>query len=1136
VRVLGPIEVEVAGRGPVDLPDQLRGVLACLALARGPVHKADLARSVLFIAPRTIDSRLSRLRRTLGLAAPLHRVTTARSGRIELDRTLVSVDADEFLDVVAGLRAAQQEADPDAAGGLLRRADELWRGEPCIATSARDGEEHAIAAAVRHLHDQRRVQCSTGASLMLDGAVPVDLDRLEAWTREAPEVQPVWFARVVGSLDANGVAAARAVLDEWAATTPASPETMDWANRLVVRGRRRGRTDDGRAATGGPPPSGPVTREAAAERLTAWLSGVERGSASIRVIAGASGTGKTHLLRHVTATACRRGFRILSADAEASASTHDLVRTILAPLWDAVLRDPRPPEPIVARADDIDALLGPGSPRESPRQREPVDAVRDVADLATSLLRYALDRGPVLVAIDNIHRAWPQLDTLLATMARSDWSRLGVLVANRDLPGRWRVTWIEDRQREVLTALSAEDAVRFVVATRGITLTPAVAARLAAEGKTTPRALLQVQLREGTVGADREPDRSLPDRFADRPPDRRRALAVAALVSEDRAIDTTLAHAIDPDVEAALAAELHDAEIVRFDDGAAVFVDRAWKDVAYDALDPLERRRLHGRVVEVLDRHMDDEPTAAVLGSLALRLAAHARRSDLTASPRTRAVRALTRAAELAEPLDVARAIDLYGDALAMTTDDRERIGMLMERARLRWAATDWDGAEHDLADVVASTESSPDPVLVAEALLLAAQLTWDPARVGGSLPERLEAVLHELPAEERLLRARVRACMAGGLYQDGATAGAVDAPQLAAAALRELDALPTTADPSIEAEVLWWARKGLLDVAAPKDVAAITARLRVAARHSSHHRGNAVLAAIVDDLVMGDVARGRRHSEEYCEIARSTSSPLQVYVSATLRGLWALYDGRRADVERATSEAEEIGAAFGGVTVTQVVEGQRICLARDRGDFRRDPTLVGVVEALTPVDGPIPIWAAASAWLRAEIGDDATALERLEEIAARTRDLTAVARGPHRLPFLAFVAESLEHAGAEARDARARRLARNVYDALAAHPASGVLLGWPVAYLGPKDHYAGSAAAAMGDDELALSLWQRARRRSPASTPINLRSQLASARALARTGRWDLAGRTARRCAERAESIDLQGVHADALEVIATR
>ena len=1135
VRVLGRIEVEVPHRGVVPLPDQLCGVLAALALAREPVDKACLARSVLFISPRTIDSRLSRLRRSIGLDMPLHRVPAARSGRIELDRTRVSVDADDFLDRVERARSALHSSDHDTAARLVREADELWQGEPFLAATSPGADDNPVATAIRHLHDRRSTMCSTAASLMLAGAMPLDLERLETWCRDHPHLDLVWFARVVGSLDSAGVGDARTVLDEWTATARPS-RTLEWAKRLVARGRRVTPAGESSAETAARLPPKPVTREAAADRLTTWLAGVERGNASIRVITGPSGTGKTHLLDFVVGVARRRGFRILAADAEESASTHDLVRRILLPLWEAVLRDPQPPAPIAVRADDLESLLGDTPRRVSPRERDPVDAVQDVAQLATLLLRYALDTSPVLVAIDNIHLAWPQLDSLLAAIGGSDWSRLGVIVANRELPGRWRVTWIEDRQREILAALPADEAVRFVAATRQVDLDPAVAARLAAEAKTTPRALLQAELREGTITEADAPDRSLPDQFAGRSPTRRRALAVAALVSDDRSVDVALACAVDPDIEGALAAELDDGGIIRRDSGAATFADRAWKDIAYDALDPLERRRLHGRVVEILDRRIDVEPAAAVLGTLALRLAAHARRSELTASPRTRAVRALTRAAEVAEPLDVIRAIDLYGDALAMTTDDRERIGMLMERARLRWAATDWDGAERDLADVVSATESNPDAVLVAEALLLAAQLTWDPTRVGGSLAQRLEEVLHRLPAGERLLRARINACLAGGLYQDGATAGTVDGPALATAAIRELDSLATAPEPSTEAEVLWWARKGLLDVASPDEVAALTARLRDASRHSSHHLGNATLAGIVDDLTLGDVARARRHSHEYTAIARSTSSPLQRYVAATLAGLWALYEGRQVDVERATSEAEEIGGAFGGVTVTQVVEGQRILLARDRGDFRRDPGLVAVVEQLTPVDGPIPIWAAASAWLRAEIGDGATALERLDDIAAGTRDLTDVPRGPHRLPLLAFVAEALEQIDAEALTDRARCLAQRAYDALTAHPARGVLLGWPVAYLGPKEHYLGLAAAARGDDERALAHLRTARRQSATTTPINLRAQVVIARALARQGQRDAAHRIARRCAGRAESIDLQGVHADALEVIATR
>ena len=87
VDVLGPLRVTVQGE-VVQPPAQVAPLVIALAVADRPVSKLDLARDVLYLSPRSIDSRLSRLhraaraRRCIGSPPPgqgSSRSTTAQS-------------------------------------------------------------------------------------------------------------------------------------------------------------------------------------------------------------------------------------------------------------------------------------------------------------------------------------------------------------------------------------------------------------------------------------------------------------------------------------------------------------------------------------------------------------------------------------------------------------------------------------------------------------------------------------------------------------------------------------------------------------------------------------------------------------------------------------------------------------------------------------------------------------------------------------------------------------------------------------------------------------------------------------------------------------------------------------------------
>jgi hypothetical protein len=587
-----------------------------------------------------------------------------------------------------------------------------------------------------------------------------------------------------------------------------------------------------------------------------------------------------------------------------------------------------------------------------------------------------------------------------------------------------------------------------------------------------------------------------------RPPAARRALGVAAVLAEGTRFDLDLAAwllAGEGEAVRALDAELDAGVAVRRWEGGGAFTHRAWRDVAYAGVEPHRRRSLHGRVLERLELRLFQTSDPAESAGCAMAIAHHAASADRGGLATTIGVGALVRAADGLGPFETGAALRLYRCAFDIARPE-ERLAILLRQGRARRLAAEWDDAEADLRAAAALAESLGDVVAEAEAALLMAHITWDPTRWDGNLCGRLVSLLQRVPEEEVTLRARLQACLAGGTYQDGATGAGPDAGALARDAASVVDRL----EPGDAAEVLMWARKGLLDDAPPRETLGMAKQMRRLSRGSSYLTANAVLAGVVDNIRLGDDGAARADSDAYRALAAGTGSPVQGYVAATLDALWSLHDGRFDDAERAIACAAELGSAFGGTTARQVVLAQRIVLLRERGELPALAQLARQLSTSGPAGGRIPIWGLAMAWMLAESGAIAEAGEHVRRIAGECGDFADLPRGPHRIVSLAFVAETLgqlDRSGVIT--PRDRRIAERVHELLSAHPDSHVLLGWPAVHLGPKARFLGLSAAAAGDGDGGPEHLRRALRQS-ASPPHRARIRLDVA-ALAETPRCRL-------------------------------
>jgi hypothetical protein len=374
------------------------------------------------------------------------------------------------------------------------------------------------------------------------------------------------------------------------------------------------------------------------------------------------------------------------------------------------------------------------------------------------------------------------------------------------------------------------------------------------------------------------------------------------------------------------------------------------------------------------------------------------------------------------------------------------RTAEMLERAEAAYLAGDWDDAERIYVAAAEDARSRDDVVAEAEVSLVMARLTWDPSRFEGALEARMRRLLDALPPRARLVRARVLACLAGGLYQDGSV-GAAGSTAFAREALELVGELD---DPLTEAEVLSHARKALIDIDPPEVQIERARRICSLARGSDYHRSLGLMAAVVDLLLMARVDEARAETEAYRRIAERTGSGFHRYHVTALDGMWALHDGRHDDVARLTAEAEALAQRFGGLAVAQVIYGQRLMSAYERGDRATLRALLPLVDAVAGVATPLPVWELTGAMVVAALGDDDEAARRFTAVAASTHDFADLPRGPLRIAALAAGALAwgeLTSRGLALPLAAGTCLRAQLVD----HSARGVLLGWPAVYLGPK-------------------------------------------------------------------------------------
>jgi DNA-binding SARP family transcriptional activator len=951
VRVLGPIEVDVAGR-PVDPggPRQ-RAVLALLLVGRGEVVAVDRMIEQLWRGeppPRAIASLqayVSNLRRLLEPDRPQRApasLLVSRAPGYALRLDVESVDAWRFEDL---LRQAQRVAAdaPEKALELLGEGLARWQG-PAYAEFA--DEQWAQPEAAR-LAELRVVARELAVELTVRlGRAAEAVPAAELLTHEHPLREEAWRLLAVAlwgsGRQADALAAlrrARRVLAEDLGLDP-GPALVRLEDAILQQ-----RVEELPAPPPAPPPAADtdalfVGRDGDLDRLRRLVAAARR-AGGVGLVTGDAGLGKSSLLARAGAELAAAGWTV------AVGRCPEVDGAPPAWAWAEAL------EQLARRHPPADPALRP--------LLTPDAAVDGAADAVTGRfrlhravvewLRAAAGRTPLAIVLDDLHRADAETLALLETAARQlDGVPVLLLGAYRPADGGERldetlaVLARRSPERVALSGLAPADVAELVAAVHGGPVDADVVAALADRTDGNPfyvRESARLWQSEGALVALAEVPEGVRDvlrrRLARLPPAAVSVLRVAAVVGREADVDVLL-EAADTDADATLDA-LETGVVAGLlgepAPGRVRFAHALVRDTLYADLTVLRRARMHGRVAAVIRRLRPDD-----LAALAHHYA-HAGGADAAGPAVEYAVRAAEQAERRYAHDTAVRLLEPARDALDRAPDgpdveDRRSdvLGRLL-RAQLR--AGDLGAARRTRQRALeAARAAGRDDLVVAAFLAWDEPTPWQARPYGlvdGPVVDTLDGLLRrgDLTPEARcrLLAALVselsgeddpRVAAAG--EEAVALARVVGDPLLLAFALSagltatHLDALTDrraefaaelerlVADVELPPAFRWYAGYAGASVASVRgDVPAVRARLAAAREVAARYRmAEAEAIHRFGDAVLAHVAGRFEESERiYAETAARMRRAGSVHADGFLvmaRCTLALSRGRVAELE----------------------------------------------------------------------------------------------------------------------------------------------------------------------------------------------------------------------------------------------
>ncbi|RAN99271.1 AfsR/SARP family transcriptional regulator [Micromonospora noduli] len=737
--VLGPV-IAATERGPVPLRGhRQRLVLGRLLIAHGRVVPVDrLVDDLWEVAPDgavgAIRTFVADLRRALEPDRPPRqppRILVTEPPGYALKAAPDAVDAGQFEAAVAEAGRLLAAGRPAPALTALESALGLWRG-PAYADCA---NESWAFAEINRLDELRMLAVERRAEALLAVGRPDEAAAdLPAHLASHPLREDAWrllaTARYRAGRQGDALAAlreARHVLVTELGVDP-GPELRRLEADILAQAPHLAPAVDRAVTTG----LGEPVRQVQAEQ---------------RPFVGRDA--ELELLRRAAEAASRRRqptLALLSGDPGAgkTALAEALTRRLAAEGWTTAWG--RSPEyegapPAWPWTQITDALAGPAAPVVAPAAADSEDGSADgSADPATvrfrrhravaSLISAVADREPVLLVLDDLHRAdGDTLDLLTALLTGPQPAGGPVLIL-----GTYRATEISpeltatlaraaglEPAREYLAGLPASATGELAGAIVGSELDQATARSIHQRSGGNPffvRELAQLYASTGQAGLAAVPPGVrdvIRHRLAQLPDPTRTVLRQAAVLGRDLDPDVLGVLAGDPTtaldaVDRALAAGFLTE---RESDGRLRFTHILVRDTLYADLSAPRRAAWHAAVAEVLRQREPVEPAALAYHLLRAGGPVHA------AEASTYARVAAERAERGGNPHEAARlwgqAIDAYGRAGGV--EPRGRVTALLGLGRALAVTGRLAEARLRRAEAITVAESTGDPLLIQEAL-----------------------------------------------------------------------------------------------------------------------------------------------------------------------------------------------------------------------------------------------------------------------------------------------------------------------------------------------------------------------------------------------------------------------------------
>ncbi|MFE2943065.1 BTAD domain-containing putative transcriptional regulator [Streptomyces sp. NPDC059255] len=941
--VLGPLEA-ADRHGPLALKGpRHRAVLARLLIARGRVVPVDRLAADLWERPPdgaagAIQTFVAALRRALEPDRPPRtpaRLLVTDSPGYALRAAPEAVDAWRFEAVTGAAGPLLAAGRAREALARLDHALALWRG-PAYAQFTAEAWAHGE---ITRLDGLRLLAVERRAEALLElGRAAEAVPDLAAHAGAHPLREDAWrlwaLALYRSGRQGDALAAlrrARETLAEELGVDP-GPGLRGLEADILAQDPRLSAP----AAPAGEGESGRPGRGTGVPRITAPPAAGE--APSTGAPAGRPFVGRTRelaLLEEAAATAVRRGglaLALVSGDPGAgkTALADALTGALTARGWTAAWgrcpeHDGAPGGWPWTRIVSTLSASGAGLPPAS----RAVGRFRAHQEAASYLSGVAADHGPVLLVVDDLHRAGEETLDLLTALVTASVAGPVLLV------GTYRATEISPGLTDALAGFARAEPARVYVGGLSEAATDALVRTLVrrdVDPRTTRavhrrsggnpffvRELARLVDTEGRAALDAVPAGVrdvIRHRLARLPDAARAVLRQAAVAGPDVDVEVLLALGTDEDVvldalESALAAGF----LTEQGPGRPRFAHALVRDTLYDDVSGPRRARWHAAVGKAVERLRPDDTAA---------LAHHFDRAESRATAARAARYARAAAVEAERGFAPHEAVRLWRQAVAAHDrggegDVRGRLEAVMGLVRALAVTGSLEAARTHRAEAVATAEALGDPALTAEvAGAFDVPAIWTrnddedlSRRIAGTIGRTLAA----LPGDQVARRARLLGALALEL-RSTATGRGDRAAREAEAIARQLND-PALLGLALNGRFLHsFQRAGL----APERARIGTELVELAGRHglvTFEVLGRLVLVQARSALA--DLTAADAHAAAADRLAERYDIPLVGVFTQWYAALRLTVAGRRADAEAAYRAADR---ALGGSGMPGLAEG----------------------------------------------------------------------------------------------------------------------------------------------------------------------------------------------------------------------